>query len=614
MFFMDHPLFVFQNYLLWLLATPVQFYIAKDMYISAYKASLNRTANMDTLVILGTGSAYFYSVFLVLTGSHHNYFETGTVLITVVILGRYLESVAKRRTGQAIEKLIKLAPNTAVVIKNGFDEIISIDKIEAGDLIIIKPGDKIPVDGIITEGGTTIDESMLTGESMPVSKVIGNYVSAGTVNLTGVFKFRAEKVGKDTVLSRIIKLVEDAQTKKAPVQRYADTIASYFVPAVIISAATTFLAWIVFGESFNFALMTAVSVLVVACPCALGLATPTAIMVGSGLGAKNGILFKGGDSLETTHKLKNIIFDKTGTLTEGKPTVTDTISLNGTNVLALAASLEKNSGHSIAKAIIEKAAEDTLYEAFDVKAISGFGITGRIGDEQYFIGNKELMESRKISTKEGIDKYNKLVEEGKTAVFISDSKEIIGIIAVADTVKDTAQQAVSDLKKAGTEVFMITGDNIKTAEFIASHCGITKIYANVRPDKKADHVENIKRSGLTAMIGDGINDSPALAAADIGIAMGSGTDVAIETGDIVLMKNDLNDIVRAIRLSRLTINKIRMNMFWALFYNVLGIPVAAGVFYHWTGWTLNPMIAGTAMALSSVSVVTNSLLLRYKKL
>ena len=615
MFFMDHPLFVFQNYFLWFLATPVQFYFAKEMYVSAYKALMNRSANMDSLVILGTGSAYFYSVFLVLTHNHHNYFETGTVLITVVILGRYLEAIAKKRTGQAIEKLMKLSPNSATVIRAGREYALCIDDIAAGDIIIVKPGEKIPVDGTVTEGNSSVDESMITGESKPVSKRSGDQVIGATINQSGVFRFRAERIGKDTVLSRIIKLVEDAQIKKAPIQRYADKISSHFVPSVILIAAVTFIAWLSVGAGFNFALMTAVSVLVVACPCALGLATPTAIMVGSGLGAKYGILFKGGDSLETTHRLKNIVFDKTGTLTVGHPVLTDIVNLNDSvNILVIAASLEKYSEHSLAKAILDRAQADILYTSKDVIAVSGHGITGEIEGKQYFLGNRALMKLNGIDISEHQNKIAELENEGKTVVTLADKSGPIGILAIADDVKESAAGAVKYLKKAGLKVIMITGDNRVTAEHIASQCGIDTVYADVLPENKAKLINEIRLTGLTAMVGDGINDSPALASADIGIALGSGTDVAIETGDVVLMKNDLNDIVRAIKLSRITMNKIRMNMFWALFYNVLGIPVAAGILYASTGWLLNPMLAGTAMALSSVSVVTSSLLLRYKKL
>jgi len=615
MFFMEHPLFYYQNYLLWFLATPVQFYVAKDMYISAFKSLKNRSANMDSLVVLGTSSAYFYSVFLVLTHDHHNYFETGAVLITVVILGRYLEAVAKRKTGQAIEKLMKLSPSNAAVIRDGNESVISIDDIRIGDIVIVRPGEKIPVDGTVTEGSSKVDESMITGESVPVSKKEGAKVIGATVNQFGVIKFRAEKIGADTVLSRIIKLVEDAQSKKAPIQRYADLISSYFVPAVLGIAFLTFIIWLSLGYEFNFAIMTAVSVLVVACPCALGLATPTAIMVGSGMGAKYGILFKGGDSLETAHRLKNIVFDKTGTLTIGRPVVTDMISIDGKNIMMLlAASLEKHSEHSLAKAILEKAQGEILYAAKDVQAVSGHGITGLIEGTQYFIGNSALMKMNGIDISTHDEKINELEKEGKTVVTLASESGVLGIIAIADDVKETAAEAVADLKKAGHKIFMITGDNQTAAEHIGNILRIDEVYARTLPENKSEIIKKIKESGHTAMIGDGINDSPALAEADIGIAMGSGTDVAIETGDIVLMRNDLKDISKAIRLSRLTMNRIRLNMFWALFYNVLGIPVAAGVFYAWTGWLLSPMIAGTAMALSSVSVVTSSLLLRYKKL
>lgn len=612
---MEHPLFYYQNYLLWFLATPVQFYVAKDMYFSAFKALRNFNANMDSLVVLGTSSAYFYSVFLVLTHDPHNYFETGAVLITVVILGRYLEAIAKRKTGQAIEKLIKLSPSNASVIRDGKESVISIDDIRIGDTVIVRPGEKIPVDGTVTEGSSKVDESMITGESVPVSKKEGAKVIGATVNQFGVIKFRAEKIGADTVLSRIIKLVEDAQSKKAPIQRYADLISSYFVPAVLGIAFLTFIIWLSLGYEFNFAIMTAVSVLVVACPCALGLATPTAIMVGSGMGAKYGILFKGGDSLETAHRLKNIVFDKTGTLTIGRPVVTDMISIDGKNIMMLlAASLEKHSEHSLAKAILEKASGEILYAAKDVQAVSGHGITGLIEGTQYYLGNSALMKTNGIDISTHDEKINELEKEGKTVVTLASESGILGIIAIADDVKETAAEAVADMKKAGHKIFMITGDNQTAAEHIGNILRIDEVYARTLPENKSEIVRRIKETGPTAMIGDGINDSPALAEADIGIAMGSGTDVAIETGDIVLMRNDLKDISKAIRLSRLTMNRIRLNMFWALFYNVLGIPVAAGVFYAWTGWLLSPMIAGTAMALSSVSVVTSSLLLRYKKL
>ena len=612
---MEHPLFYYQNYLLWFLATPVQFYVAKDMYVSAFKALKNFNANMDSLVVLGTSSAYFYSVFLVLTHDHHNYFETGAVLITVVILGRYLEALAKRKTGQAIEKLMKLSPSNAAVIRDGNESVISIDDIRIGDTVIVRPGEKIPVDGTVTEGSSKVDESMITGESVPVSKKEGAKVIGATINQFGVIKFRAEKIGADTVLSRIIKLVEDAQSKKAPIQRYADLISSYFVPAVLGIALVTFITWLALGYEFNFTIMTAVSVLVVACPCALGLATPTAIMVGSGIGAKYGILFKGGDSLETAHRLKNIVFDKTGTLTIGRPVVTDMISLDSkNNMMLLAASLEKNSEHSLAKAILEKARGELLYAAKDVQAVSGHGITGLIEGTHYYLGNSALMQMNGINISTHSEKINELEKEGKTVVTLASESGVLGIIAIADDVKETAAEAVADLKKAGHKIFMITGDNKTAAEYIGNILRIDEVYARTLPENKSEIVKKIKESGPTAMIGDGINDSPALAEADIGIAMGSGTDVAIETGDIVLMRNDLKDISKAIRLSRLTMNRIRLNMFWALFYNVLGIPVAAGVFYAWTGWLLSPMIAGTAMALSSVSVVTSSLLLRYKKL
>jgi len=611
MFFMDDPI-PYQNYIMWILATPVQFYIAASMYKSAFSALKSKSANMDTLIILGTSAAYFYSVYLVLIEIMHQFFEASAVLITIVIFGRYLEARAKGKTSDAIKKLIGLKPKKATVIRGGKEISITIDEVAVGDIIIVKPGGKIPVDGVIISGHSSVDESMITGESIPVEKNKGDKIIGGTINKIGSFEFKATKIGKDTTLSQIIKLIEDAQGSKAPVQRFADNIAGYFVPGVLGIALITFLYWI-FATDLSFALIFAVSVLVIACPCALGLATPTAIMVGTGKGAKNGILIKGGEALETTCKIKSIIFDKTGTITKGEPEVTDIIGIgiSKNDVLKYAASLEKRSEHPLAQAIIIQAKKENIQlekvEGFN--AVLGKGIQGRIGTKKYLIGNNKL-----IKTFNQVEsKIQSLEEDGKTVMILADEKEPLGIIAVADTIKADSVDAIKKIENMGIQTYMITGDNKRTAKAIANKIGI-KYFAEVMPKEKLDYVKKLQKKGKVAMVGDGINDAPALAKADVGIAMGSGTDVAIETGEIVLMKDNLTSVLRAIKLSKMTMNKIKQNMFWALFYNTIGIPVAAGVFYPIFGWQLNPMIAGAAMALSSVSVVSNSLLLKMKKL
>lgn len=606
----------YESYILWLLATPVQFIVGAQFYKGTWAALKNKSANMDTLVALGTSAAYFYSLYAILfapgTGQ---YFEASAVLITLVILGKYLEAAAKAKTSGAIKKLIQLAPKKAIVIRDKKEIIISVSDIRLNDIILVKPGGKIPVDGIITEGNSSVDEAMITGESMPVEKKKGDQVIGGTINKQGSFKFKATKIGKDTTLSHIIKLIEEAQGKKAPIQRFADVVSSYFVPIVILIAIITFFSWIyLFNSTTSFALIASVAVLVIACPCALGLATPTAIMVGTGKGAKNGILIKGGDALETAHKLKFIIFDKTGTITKGTPEVTDVISYKKTKkeVLTLAASIEKQSEHPLAEAIVEHAKGITLKKVTGFKAIPGHGVNAKIGKKVYHLGNQKFMWDLKI--KINSKDYQELEEQGKTVMFLAEQKKLIGIIAVADEIKKTSKGAVTYLEKLGLKVYMMTGDNKKTAQAIAKKAGIKNIFAEVLPEDKAKYVKKLQKYGKVAMVGDGINDAPAIAQADIGIAMGSGTDVAMETGNIVLMKNDLMDVPRSIKLSRLTMTKIKQNMFWALFYNTLGIPIAAGVLYPITGWLLNPMIAGAAMAMSSVSVVLNSLALRKGKL
>ena len=611
MFVMDFP---YRGLLLFILATPVQFFVGWQFYKGAFIALKNKTSNMDTLIALGTSAAYFYSVYVVFFDPmKEQYFETAAILITLVVLGKYLEARAKGKTSSAIKKLMNLSPKQAIVVRKGKEFMVSADSVVVGDIVKVKPGEKIPVDGIVIKGNTSIDESMITGESIPVEKKPNDKVIGGTINKNGSILFKATSIGSDTVLSQIIKLVEDAQGQKAPIQRFADMISSWFVPIVLVIAILTLLLWyFIGGQTFSFALIASVAVLVIACPCALGLATPTAIMVGTGKGAENGILIKGGEALETAHKIKYVIFDKTGTLTYGKPIITDIITLNNQtekSVISISASLEKSSEHSLAEAFVKYATDKkiTTTSVKSFSAIPGKGITGKINNQKYYLGNPKLCNENKISIKTYLEQINKLQDEGKTVMLLTNQKKILGIIAVADTLKENTPKAIQRLKHMGIVPYMITGDNERTAKAIANKAGINHFYANVLPDQKANYVKMLQKKGKVAMVGDGINDAPALAQADIGIAMSSGTDVAMESGNIVLMRNDIMDVARAITLSRQTMSKIKQNMFWALIYNVLGIPIAA------TG-LLSPIIAGGAMALSSVSVVSNSLLLKIKKL
>lgn len=630
MFFMEDSLF-FTGFempmgmvLLFVLATPVQFVVGARFYKGAWTALKNKTTNMDTLIVLGTTAAYFYSMYVVFFAVEQSgqYFEAATTIITLILMGKMLEMIAKGKTSEAIKKLMGLAPKTAIVIRNGKEMQIPIDNVVLGDIIIVKPGGKIPVDGEIVEGKTTLDESMITGESIPVAKGKGEEVIGGTINKHGSFKFKATKIGADTTLSRIVKLIEDAQGKKAPIQRYADVISSYFVPVIIVIALFTFTYWTWFSpEGLGFAVVAAVSVLVIACPCALGLATPTSIMVGTGLGAKHGILIKGGEALESAHKLKYVVFDKTGTITKGEPSVTDLVpiaKITEEKLLEIGASIEQGSEHPLADAIVNHAKDkkSKLHKHTHFEAIPGHGITAKIGKETYYLGNTKLMTKQKLASKKIEKQLHALENQGKTSMLLANSKEILGIIAVADVIKDTSPAAVKALQNLGIEIYMITGDNERTAKAIAKQAGIKHVFAEVLPEDKANNVKKLQEDGKNkvAMVGDGINDSPALAQADIGIAMGSGTDVAMESGNIVLMRNDLSDVAKSIKLSKLTMGKIKQNMFWALIYNTLGVPVAAGVLYYWTGWLLSPILAGGAMALSSVSVVMNSLHLKTKKL
>lgn len=614
------------------LATPVQFIIGWGFYKGAWSSLKMKTFNMDSLIAIGTSTAYIYSliyfiIYLTKTGSliglmgekiPELYFETAAFLITFVTLGKWLEIRAKGKTSDSIKKLMGLQAKTARVNRSGIAKDIPIDEVVKGDIIIVRPGEKIPVDGKIIKGDSAIDESMLTGESIPAEKHSGDMVFGATINKNGSFEFEATRVGAETALAQIIRVVEEAQGSKAPIQAFADAISARFVPIVIAIAVMTFATWFfLLGASLAFALMAFTAVIVIACPCALGLATPTAIMVGTGKGAEYGILVKGGEPLEAACKIKAIIFDKTGTLTKGQPEVTDVLTFAGRDeedIIAVAASLEKLSEHPLAEAIYNYSQEESisLSEVKNFQAIPGHGVTGETNDLKYFFGNaKMIAEIANLDMEKIRRKIHKLEEQGKTVMTLATEKEIIGAVAVADTVKETSKEAVAKLSKMGIEVYMITGDNQRTAKAIAAQIGITNIMAEVLPEDKANEVKKLQAGGKkVAMVGDGINDAPALAQADLGIAMGSGTDVAMETGGIVIVKNDLNDVVSAIQLSKETMAKIKQNMFFALFYNVIGIPIAARVF-AFAGLILKPELAGLAMALSSISVVTNSISLKY---
>lgn len=617
---MNYPLFY--ALLEFFLTVPV-ICVGYRFYTVGFKSLFQKSPNMDSLIAVGTTAAVafsLYNTFQIAKGNfeavHSLYFESAGVIITLILLGKLLEAVSKGKTGEAIKKLMGLAPKTAFVIQNGAETEIPVEEVEIGDIIIVKPGSKIPVDGVVIEGHTAIDESMLTGESMPVDKKAGDKVYAASLNTTGTVKFRAEKVGSDTALAQIIKLVEQAQGSKAPIAKLADIVAGYFVPAVIAIAVASGIAWFIGTGDFKFALTIFISVLVIACPCALGLATPTAIMVGTGKGAENGILIKSGDALETAHKINAIILDKTGTITEGKPSVTDLICASNftqEKLLQLVASAEKNSEHPLGQAIVRGAQEKSLalLEAENFNSITGQGIEAQIAGLSVFVGNRKMMEEKNISVKELEKDADKLAEEGKTPVFVAMDGQPAGIVAVADVVKKSSRAAIESLHKMGIEVAMITGDNKKTAEAIARQVGIDRVLAEVLPQDKAFEVKKLQQEGRkVAMVGDGINDAPALAQSDIGIAIGSGTDVAMESADIVLMHSDLTDVPTAILLSKKTIRNIKQNLFWAFGYNTIGIPVAAGVLYLFGGPLLNPMLAAAAMSLSSVSVLTNALRLK----
>ena len=616
------------------LTIPVQFIIGAGFYKGMWSSLKMKTFNMDSLIAIGTSTAFFYSIaqFLIYAIANKSviglnggkipelYFETAGFLITFVILGKWLETKAKGKTSDAIKKLMGLQPKTARIVKGNETVDIPIDQVKKGDIVLVRPGEKVPVDGIITKGTSSVDESMLTGESIPVEKNVGDKVIGATINKHGSFEFEATRVGNETALAQIIRLIEEAQGSKAPIQAMADKISAWFVPIVLILAAITFVVWYFFlGATISFALMAFTSVIVIACPCALGLATPTAIMVGTGKGAEYGVLIKGGEPLEAANKIKAIVFDKTGTLTNGKPEVTDIISLSlltEKEIASIASGLEKLSEHPLAEAIVKHAEEKSINipEVLDFKAIPGHGVEGRANGNKYYFGNRKLISDKlglNIEKTEG--QVRKLEEAGKTVMILASEKEIVGLIAVADQLKASSLEAVQKLQKLGIDVYMITGDNKRTADAIARQVGITNVLAEVLPEDKANEVKKIQQTGKrVAMVGDGINDAPALAQADLGIAMGGGTDVAMETGGIVIIKNDLRDVLTAISLSRDTMGKIKQNMFFALFYNVIGIPIAARVFAG-LGLVLKPELAGLVMAFSSISVVSNSLLLKYFK-
>lgn len=604
-----------------ILTVPVMV-IGYKFYLIGFKNIIKLSPNMDSLIAVGTSAAFIYSLFgmyKIIAGDisyvMHLYFEAAVTILTLITLGKYLEAVSKGKTSEAIKKLMGLAPKTATVIRDNKEIIVSIDEVVVGDIVLVKPGKKLPVDGEVIEGSTAIDESMITGESIPVEKSIGSNVIGASINKTGFIKYKATKVGKDTALAQIIRLVEDAQGSKAPIAKMADVISSYFVPIVIGLAILSAIVWLISGETPIFALTIFISVLVIACPCALGLATPTAIMVGTGKGAENGVLIKGGEALEITHKIDTIVFDKTGTITEGKPVVTDILTKNKEKdvLLSLAASAEKGSEHPLGEAIVRAALEKKLElkTLNNFNAIPGHGIEVTIDKDNILLGNLKLMKEKNIDVEEFKLDSDKLANEGKTPMYIAINNKLEGIIAVADVVKPSSFEAIKELHNMGIKVAMITGDNKKTAEAIAKQVGIDIVLSEVLPEDKANEVKKLQgQNNKVAMVGDGINDAPALAQADIGIAIGSGTDVAIESADIVLMRSDLMDVIVAIKLSKATIRNIKQNLFWAFGYNVLGIPVAMGVLHIFGGPLLNPMIAAAAMSLSSVSVLANALRLK----
>lgn len=610
------------NVWLFLLATPVQFIAGWRFYKGTFDALKRFSTNMDTLIATGTSAAWIYSTivtfFPAVFITEKVYFDTAALIIALILTGNLLESIAKGRTGEAVRKLMELQPTMARVIREGKEVEVPVEHVRVGDILVIRSGEKVPVDGVVIGGHSSVDEKLITGENIPVEKGVGDEVIGATINKVGMIKIKATKVGADTTLSQIIMLVQEAQVSRAPIQRLADKVSSYFVPAVILIATISFLGWFFIGRAGDlpFALTIFISILIIACPCALGLATPTAIMVGTGKGAEYGVLIKGGEFLEKTHKLQTIVFDKTGTLTKGEPSVRDVIpagEYDEKEVLRLAAITEKGSEHPLGEAIVRGAKERGIKvsdaDSFDV--IPGQGVKASYGGKKMLLGNRRLMKVNKVATEHVEDRVKALEEGGKTVMIFAVNKKVAGLIAVADTLKEYSKEAIGELQKMGVEVIMLTGDTRRTAEAIAKQLHIERVLAEVLPGEKADVIKKLQGEGkVVAMVGDGINDAPSLAQADVGIAIGGGTDVAKETGGIVLIKEDLRDVVTSIQLSRRTVSKIRQNLFWAFFYNTAFIPIAAGVLYPFLGVLLDPIFAAVAMSMSSVSVVSNSLLLR----
>ncbi len=610
------------NLILLLLATPVQFYAGWRFYKGTWDGLRAKSANMDTLIAIGTSAAWLYSAlvtFFPATFAGETYFDASVIIIALVLLGKFLEQTAKAKVSESIKALMGLQPKTAIVVKNEKEVEVPIEEIQVDDIIVVRPGGKFPVDGIIIEGGSSVDESMITGESIPITKRAGDEVIGSTINKTGLIKFKATKVGSDTVLQQIIKVVQEAQTGKAPIQRMVDNVSAVFTPTVIVVAVLSAIIWYFLGQNFIFALTIFITVLIIACPCALGIATPTAILMGTGIGARNGILIKGGEALETAHKIDTIVLDKTGTLTRGEPSVTDIVRLSDVKekeILRLAAAAEAGSEHPIGDAIVQKAKELKLRvpAAEKHQTVSGRGIKATYLKKQIFVGTRSFMKDNGIDAGKLEQSMQKLENEGKTTVIVGYGQEPVGLIAVADTLKEFSKEAVERLKKMGIDVWMITGDNERTANGIAEVLGIDNVMAQILPDEKAKKVKELQgQKKIVAAVGDGINDAPMLAQADLGIAIGSGTDVALETCKIVLIKSDIRDVITSIDLSRYTVRKIKQNLFWAFAYNTIGIPIAAGVLYPFYGLLLSPIIAGAAMAFSSFSVVGNSLLMRNYK-
>ena len=610
----------YEGYILMILTAPVQFIAGYQFYRGTYYSLKNRTLGMDVLIAVGSSAAYFYSAAAVLLPGYfhgHLYFDASAMIITLILFGKYLEHIAKGRASDAVKKLIELRPDTATVIRDGREVTISPSEMVIGDLFVVKPGERIAADGIIEEGVSAVDESMITGESVPIDKKKGSEVIGGTINQNGRLVVKAEKVGNETTLAQIIRLVEDAQSSKAPIQRYADKVASYFVPAVISIAVISFLIWYLWGYghyvggdgTFSFSLSILIAVLVISCPCVLGLATPTAVIVGSGKGAENGILIKSGAALETAGKIKTVVLDKTGTITEGKLSVTE--STVPSELIPYIIAAERGSEHPLSRAVTAYADENTpIMPVESFEAVPGKGVKAQVGGKNVIVGNRSLMDDYNLSYSSVEDDVIKLEEQGQTVVIAAVDDQIAGIIGIADTIKETSKMAVSEMKNIGIDVVMITGDNKRAAAVTAEKVGIERFVAEALPSTKSEQISLLKKEGPVAMIGDGINDAPALALADVGIAIGSGTDVALETGDIVLIKNDLIDAVASIQLSRKTVSKIRQNLFWALCYNTAAIPIAAGILFPAFGILLNPIVAAAAMSVSSITVVANAALLK----